>query len=230
MNPSWLERYVDAWSNHPRASGSDGDEEAMSTLLGFMSEDVRYEDVPTGAVFVGHDGIREMGAGPLEMSADMTFDIVQRVTGQRSYAFETICRGTNTDQSVRFRAEEVPSPSAVCPSGKCRKMASSSRKGTTVTSPGSLGSSVSRSERLAPPQPPVPFWMLSGQGSARAWPQIRREGTSAFPRAGVPTEVRRSPHTTVSRGDREPPDLVDDWGRASPTRPRAYGDPFGSPP
>jgi hypothetical protein len=96
MNPSWLERYVDAWSNHPRASGSDGDEEAMSTLLGFMSEDVRYEDVPTGAVFVGHDGIREMGAGALQMSADMTFDIVQRVTGQRSYAFETICRGTNT--------------------------------------------------------------------------------------------------------------------------------------
>ena len=61
-----------------------------------MSEDVRYEDVPTGAVFVGHDGIREMGAGALQMSADMTFDIVQRVTGQRSYAFETICRGTNT--------------------------------------------------------------------------------------------------------------------------------------
>jgi hypothetical protein len=69
----------------------------MSTLLGFMSEDGRYEDVPTGAVFVGHDGIRGRWVpGALQMSADMTFDIVQRVTGQRSYAFETICRGTNT--------------------------------------------------------------------------------------------------------------------------------------
>ena len=96
MNSSWLERYLDAWINHPQARGSDGDEEAMSTLLGFMSADVRYEDVPTGAVFVGHDGIREMGAGALQMSADMTFDVVQRVAGLRSYAFETICRGTNT--------------------------------------------------------------------------------------------------------------------------------------
>ncbi len=68
----------------------------MSTLLAFMSEDVRYEDVPTGAVFVGHDGIREMGAGAFEMSGDMSFDVVQCVAGQRSYAFESICRGTNT--------------------------------------------------------------------------------------------------------------------------------------
>ncbi len=96
MNSSWLERYLDAWINHPQPRGNDGDEEAMSTLLGFMSADVRYEDVPTGAVFVGHDGIREMGAGALQMSADMTFDVVQRVAGLRSYAFETICRGTNT--------------------------------------------------------------------------------------------------------------------------------------
>lgn len=96
MNSSWLERYLRAWINHPKTRGSDGDEEAMSTLLGFMSADVRYEDVPTGAVFVGHDGIREMGAGALQMSADMTFDVVQRVAGLRSYAFETICRGTNT--------------------------------------------------------------------------------------------------------------------------------------
>ena len=61
-----------------------------------MSEEVRYEDVPTGAVFVGHDGIEQMGAGALAMSADMCFDIGQRVAGQDSYAFETICHGTNT--------------------------------------------------------------------------------------------------------------------------------------
>src|ERR1700683_3501183 len=108
MSSSWLERYLDAWINHPQPRGSDGDEEAMSTLLGFMSADVRYEDVPTGAVFVGHDGIREMGAGALQMSADMTFDVVQRVAGLRSYAFETICRGTNTGSIGPLPGRGVP--------------------------------------------------------------------------------------------------------------------------
>ncbi|HXN61833.1 MAG TPA: ester cyclase [Acidimicrobiales bacterium] len=103
-----MERYLDAWINHPQPRGSDGDEEAMSTLLGFMSADVRYEDVPTGAVFVGHDGIREMGAGALQMSADMTFDVVQRVAGLRSYAFETICRGTNTGSIGPLPGRGVP--------------------------------------------------------------------------------------------------------------------------
>ncbi len=68
----------------------------MTTLLAFMSDDIRYEDVPTGAVFLGHDGIKEMGAGALQMSADISFEVVQRVAGPSSYAFETICRGTNT--------------------------------------------------------------------------------------------------------------------------------------
>jgi len=95
MDPSWLDRYIDAWCHHPQAGGHGG-EDALAGLLAFMSKDVRYEDVPTGAVFVGHEGIRQMGAGALEMSSDMSFEVVERVSGQRSYAFETICRGTNT--------------------------------------------------------------------------------------------------------------------------------------
>ena len=95
MSQSWLDRYMDAWCHHPQASGEGGEEE-MATLLTFMSDEVRYEDVPTGAVFVGHDGIRQMGAGALEMSANLSFEVVQRVAGNTSYAFEAICRGTNT--------------------------------------------------------------------------------------------------------------------------------------
>ena len=95
MTPSWLDRYIDAWLHHPQAGGEMGGE-ALATLLGFMSDDVRYEDVPTGAVFIGHNGIREMGAGALLMSSDMSFEVVQRVAGDGSYAFESICRGTNT--------------------------------------------------------------------------------------------------------------------------------------
>jgi steroid delta-isomerase-like uncharacterized protein len=95
VSSSWLDRYIDAWLHHPEAGGEEGDT-ALMALLAFMSDDVRYEDVPTGAVFIGHDGIREMGAGALQMAADMSFDIGQRVSGDGSYAFEAICRGTNT--------------------------------------------------------------------------------------------------------------------------------------
>lgn len=95
MSTSWLDRYIEAWLHHPEADGEAGGE-ALAALLAFMSDDVLYEDVPTGAVFDGHDGIRQMGAGALQMSADMTFEVVQRVAGQGTYAFETICRGTNT--------------------------------------------------------------------------------------------------------------------------------------
>jgi predicted ester cyclase len=95
MDTLWLDRYIEAWLEHPQAGGVGG-EDALHALLGFMSEDVRYEDVPTGAVFIGHDGIRQMGAGALAMSADMSFDIGQRVAGPDSYAFETVCHGTNT--------------------------------------------------------------------------------------------------------------------------------------
>ncbi|HEY1445316.1 MAG TPA: ester cyclase [Acidimicrobiales bacterium] len=95
MGPSWLDDYVEAWRSHPQAGG-EGGEEALTALLSFMSDDVRYEDVPSGAVFVGHDGIRQMGAGALLMAADMSFAIGVRVAGDATYAFETVCRGTNT--------------------------------------------------------------------------------------------------------------------------------------
>ena len=95
MDPSWLDRYIEAWLVHPQAGG-EGGAAALQALLGFMSDDVRYKDIPTGAVFVGHDGIRQMGSGALAMSHDMSFDISRHVAGQGSYAFETVCKGTNT--------------------------------------------------------------------------------------------------------------------------------------
>jgi hypothetical protein len=73
-----------------------------------MSEDVRYEDVPTGAVFVGHDGIREMGGAALQMASDMSFEVHQRVGGERSYAFEVTCRGTNDGAVGPFPATGRP--------------------------------------------------------------------------------------------------------------------------
>lgn len=95
MDQSWLDSYTEAWCRHPEAGGEAG-QDALAALLAFVSVDVRYEDVPSGAVFHGHDGIRQMGAAALMMSSDITFEIVQRVAGDGSYAFESICRGTNT--------------------------------------------------------------------------------------------------------------------------------------
>jgi steroid delta-isomerase-like uncharacterized protein len=95
MNSEWLDRYIDAWSEHPAAGSPEGGE-ALQRLLGFMSEDVHYEDVPSHSVFEGHDGIAAMCAGAFQMSSDLTFEIVNRQTDGRLYAFENVSTGTNT--------------------------------------------------------------------------------------------------------------------------------------
>lgn len=59
MNDAWLTGYIDAWSGHYRVSGPEG-EVHLARLVAFMAHDVEYEDVPSGLVFVGHDGIRDM--------------------------------------------------------------------------------------------------------------------------------------------------------------------------
>ncbi len=48
MDQSWLASYAEAWCLHPEAGG-DGSQEALAALRAFMSEDMRYEDVPSGA-------------------------------------------------------------------------------------------------------------------------------------------------------------------------------------
>jgi hypothetical protein len=46
----------------------------MDDLLGLMSPEIRYEDVPTAAVYRGHVGVREMAAQAHQLSNDMTFE------------------------------------------------------------------------------------------------------------------------------------------------------------
>ena len=95
MTSEWLDRYIDAWLPHPFAGSPEGGD-ALQTLLGFMSENVRYEDVPSNSVWSGHDGIAAMCAGTFQMSADLTFEIVTRQADGPFYAFETLGAGTNT--------------------------------------------------------------------------------------------------------------------------------------
>lgn len=95
MGSGWLGEYIDAWLPHPFAGGPEG-AQALERLLGFMAENVRYEDVPSAGVFEGHDGIAAMCAGTFQMSADLTFEVVTRQTDGKLYAFETVATGTNT--------------------------------------------------------------------------------------------------------------------------------------
>ena len=95
MNHEWLDDYIEAWAVHPHAGGPGGAAE-LARLLGFMSPDVRYEDVPSTMVFVGHDGIAQMCAGAFQMSSDLGFEVVSRQIDGRSFAFESIGTGTST--------------------------------------------------------------------------------------------------------------------------------------
>ena len=92
----WLDRYFAAWARHAQASDSRTGAEEMERLLSFMAEDVRYEDVPSGSVFVGHDGVRQMAAAAYGMSADLDIKCVSAQTSGDQFAFESEAHGTNT--------------------------------------------------------------------------------------------------------------------------------------
>ena len=120
MGSKWLDAYMDAWLAHPAAGGPEGAPE-LACLLGFMHENVRYEDVPSAAVFEGHAGIAAMCAGAFQMSSDLTFEIVTGQTDGDHFAFETIGAGTNTGaigpipatgRPITFRGISVGSMSA----------------------------------------------------------------------------------------------------------------------
>jgi SnoaL-like domain len=92
---SQLERYLDAWVLHCLADGPEGGD-ARERLVACTTEDVRCEDVPSGAVFDAHEGIVEICTQGHQMSADLAYEIVGGVTDGGSYAFESVGKGTNT--------------------------------------------------------------------------------------------------------------------------------------
>lgn len=91
----YLDEYVGAWRDHPRAGAPTGHAE-LTRLLGAMSEDVRYVDVAFHAVHVGHEGIREMARRAYEFSADLAFSILSSQTSGGRFAIEWEMQGTHT--------------------------------------------------------------------------------------------------------------------------------------
>ena len=96
MKSDWLDRYFSAWARHVQAADAQTGAEEMARLLSFMADDIRYEDVPSGAVFIGHDGVRTMAAAAYEMSADLEIACVSAQMSGDQFAFETEAHGTNT--------------------------------------------------------------------------------------------------------------------------------------
>ncbi|HEY7946890.1 MAG TPA: nuclear transport factor 2 family protein [Acidimicrobiales bacterium] len=95
MESGWLDRYEEAWVLHARA-GAPGGGAILNTLLDLYSADVRYEDVPTTVVFVGHEGITQMCEAAHQWSTDLVVKVVSRQTDGRRFALETEVSGTNS--------------------------------------------------------------------------------------------------------------------------------------
>ncbi len=93
MDGSWLDRYVDAWVLHAVAGGVKGADE-LSALLDRFTTDVRYEDVPTAAVFVGHPGVTQMCEAAHRWAQDLRFTVLTRQTDGEMFALETETTGT----------------------------------------------------------------------------------------------------------------------------------------
>lgn len=95
MDGTWLDGYVDAWVLHAAAGGVNGADE-LSALLDRVTTDVRYEDVPTAAVFVGHAGITQMCEAAHGWASDLRFTVRTRQTDGVMFALETETSGTTT--------------------------------------------------------------------------------------------------------------------------------------
>jgi hypothetical protein len=95
MDASRLDRYLDAWVLHAVAGTVRGEDE-LASLLTHFSSDVRYEDVPSAAVFEGHDGIRQMCEMANQWSSDLEFRVLSRQTDGSMFSFETETLGMNS--------------------------------------------------------------------------------------------------------------------------------------
>jgi ketosteroid isomerase-like protein len=104
----WVDEYFAAWARHAQASDPATGMSDRARLLAFMDPDIRYEDVPTGQIFTGHDGVIAMGAQALLMANDIRFTCISAQECGDQFAFETETHGTNTGAVGAFPATGKP--------------------------------------------------------------------------------------------------------------------------
>ena len=105
---SWVEDYFAAWARHAQASDPVSGAADRERLLAFMDTEIRYEDVPTAQVFIGHAGVITMGAQALLMAKDIRFTCISAQQSGDQFAFETETHGTNTGAVGAFPATGKP--------------------------------------------------------------------------------------------------------------------------
>lgn len=97
MTTAWVDRYLAAWNSHDGAQ-----------VAAFMTDDVTYEDLAQGAVYVGHEGVAAYVQGADEWSSDYRFVVVSAQSSDRRYAIEWEMLGTNTGDAGGFPATNKP--------------------------------------------------------------------------------------------------------------------------
>jgi ketosteroid isomerase-like protein len=99
---SWVDEYFTAWARHAQAADPVHGGADRARLLAFMDIAVRYEDVPTAQVFIGHDGVLRMGALALQMAPDLRFTCISAQESGDQFAFETETHGTDSRTGKPF--------------------------------------------------------------------------------------------------------------------------------
>jgi hypothetical protein len=98
----WVDDYFAAWARHAQAADPTRGAADRARLLAFMGAAIRYEDVPTGQVFTGHEGVVRMGALALRMAPDLRFICVSAQESGAQFAFETETHGTDAGTGKPF--------------------------------------------------------------------------------------------------------------------------------
>jgi hypothetical protein len=87
VSKAFLDQYVPAWLGHVDVLGAEG-EARLQALLALMADDVRYVDVPTNRVSVGHAGVRQMATGVSERFDNISLRAFSAQSDSRHYAIE----------------------------------------------------------------------------------------------------------------------------------------------
>lgn len=87
MSKELLEKYVATWPKHTKVSDDDAGRQNLQDYLALLSEDVEYEDVPTGHSFKGHDGVAQLCA-LVSAQYDVTVAVTSAQTDGERFALE----------------------------------------------------------------------------------------------------------------------------------------------
>jgi hypothetical protein len=85
----YLERYI-----HLHRAAAEPEGEEMAALLACYSPNARYQDMPSGRVWTGHEEIKEMCVGGYRFG-DNEKHILSRYTDGRNFTFEIESIGSN---------------------------------------------------------------------------------------------------------------------------------------